>query len=61
MQLDLDKIRVEKEQEQPRAVKTFMYPEHLEKLKAASKVAKVPMYVLLAELIENFVPEVGDE
>lgn len=59
MKLDLDAIRAEKEAAMPRQLKTFVSEEHFARLRHAAHKANVPMYRIVAELIENYLPEVS--
>jgi hypothetical protein len=58
MKLDLEQIRANRESGRPKSIKTYIHEHHLARLKHASDLAGVPMYQLLGQLIETYLPEV---
>lgn len=58
MQINLEELRPVPEEPQLGQFKTFISPEHYAKVKAAAKHVGVPMYMVIAKLIDECLPDV---
>ena len=61
MKINLEELRPTPGEHRLLQFKTFITPEHYAKVKAAAKHVGVPMYMVIAKLIEDCLPDVQND